>query len=116
MKFATFHLFCHFNLHVILQTKGLASESDQGQMATPDFAEDSVTSQERKIEKDEKDPEKTKDPDKEKGKVKDTGRRGKEKHKIQALEGTNLHGLLQRLPCCVSRDQIDQLTVMTYAC
>ncbi|KAI8539857.1 hypothetical protein RHMOL_Rhmol09G0215800 [Rhododendron molle] len=91
--------------------QGLASKSDQGQMATPDFAEDSVTSQEGEFEKDEKDQEKTKDPDKEKGKVKDTGRRGKGKHKIQALEGTNLHRLLQRLPCCVSRDQIDQLTV-----
>ncbi|KAH7840664.1 hypothetical protein Vadar_019892 [Vaccinium darrowii] len=97
------------------QTTDLASESDQGQMATPDFAEDSATLQEGENVKgkgnNEKDQEKTKDPDKEKGKVKRAKRRENEKHKVKALEGTNLHGLLQRLPCCVSRDQIDQLTV-----
>lgn len=89
-------------------------------MATPDFAEDSVTLQGGENVKgkgnNEKDQEKTKDPDKEKGKVKRAKRRENEKHKVKALEGTNLHGLLQRLPCCVSRDQIDQLTVMIYAC
>ncbi|CAL5380510.1 unnamed protein product [Camellia sinensis] len=34
-----------------------------------------------------------------------------EKEKIKGLQGTNLDGLLQRLPGCVSRDLIDQLTV-----
>ncbi|CAH2041879.1 unnamed protein product [Thlaspi arvense] len=63
-------------------------------------------------DKDEKDKEKAKDPDKDKGKDKDAERKGEnEKEKIKGLEGTNLDGLLQRLPGCVSRDLIDQLTV-----
>lgn len=101
------------------QPSDLAPESDQGQMAIPDSAEvstDSGTLQETKNEKgkdkDEKDKEKAKDPDKEKGKDKDAERKGEiEKEKIKGLEGTNLDGLLQRLPGCVSRDLIDQLTV-----
>ncbi|GMP22780.1 hypothetical protein CsSME_00000648 [Camellia sinensis var. sinensis] len=101
------------------QPSDLAPESDQGQMAIPDSAEvstDSGTLQEAKNEKgkdkDEKDKEKAKDPDKEKGKDKDAERKGEiEKEKIKGLEGTNLDGLLQRLPGCVSRDLIDQLTV-----
>ncbi|KAF5959498.1 hypothetical protein HYC85_000707 [Camellia sinensis] len=101
------------------QPSDLAPESDQGQMAIPDSAEvstDSGTLQEAKNEKgkdkDEKDKEKAKDPDKEKGKDRDAERKGEiEKEKIKGLEGTNLDGLLQRLPGCVSRDLIDQLTV-----
>ncbi|KAE8686316.1 Regulator of nonsense transcripts UPF2 [Hibiscus syriacus] len=65
-------------------------------------------------DKDEKDKEKTKDPDKEKGKEreKDTDKKGEnEKEKVKGSEGTNLDALLQRLPGCVSRDLIDQLTV-----
>ncbi|XP_075669316.1 regulator of nonsense transcripts UPF2 [Castanea sativa] len=56
--------------------------------------------------------EKTKDMDKEKGKEKDSDKKGEnEKEKLKGLEGTNLDALLQRLPGCVSRDLIDQLTV-----
>ncbi|XP_022746547.1 regulator of nonsense transcripts UPF2-like isoform X2 [Durio zibethinus] len=65
-------------------------------------------------DKEEKDKEKTKDPDKEKGKEKekDTDKKVEnEKEKLKGLEGTNLDALLQRLPGCVSRDLIDQLTV-----
>lgn len=63
-------------------------------------------------EKEEKDKEKAKDPDKEKGKEKDTERKVEtEKEKLKGVEGTNLDALLQRLPGCVSRDLIDQLTV-----
>ncbi|XAR66647.1 hypothetical protein NMG60_11012943 [Bertholletia excelsa] len=95
------------------------TEPDQGQIASSDSAEvpaDSGTLQEGKNEKgkdkDEKDKEKAKDPDKDKGKDKDAERKGEnEKEKIKGLEGTNLDGLLQRLPGCVSRDLIDQLTV-----
>lgn len=36
-----------------------------------------------------------------------------EKEKLKNIEGTNLDALLQRLPGCVSRDLIDQLTVIT---
>lgn len=35
-----------------------------------------------------------------------------EKEKLKNVEGTNLDALLQRLPGCVSRDLIDQLTVI----
>ncbi|KAL6965306.1 Regulator of nonsense transcripts upf2 [Sarracenia purpurea var. burkii] len=62
-------------------------------------------------DKEEKDKEKARDPDKEKGKGKDVERkRASEKEKIKGLEGTNLDGLMQGLPSCVSRDLIDQLT------
>ncbi|EXB30382.1 Regulator of nonsense transcripts 2 [Morus notabilis] len=97
-----------------------APESDQGQQATQDTGEvstDSGVLQEGKSiekgkEKEEKDREKSKDPEKEKGKEKDTDRKGEtEKEKLKSLEGTNLEALLQRLPGCVSRDLIDQLTV-----
>ena len=68
-------------------------------------------------DKEEKDKEKIKDPDKEKGKEKekekDMDKKGEnEKEKLKGLEGTNLDALLQRLPGCVSRDLIDQLTVI----
>ncbi|KAK9283344.1 hypothetical protein L1049_011586 [Liquidambar formosana] len=98
----------------------LAPESDHGQIAAQDTGEvsaDSVAlpeakSTEKGKDKEEKDKEKSKDPDKEKGKEKDVERKGEnEKEKLKGLEGTNLDGLLQRLPGCVSRDLIDQLTV-----
>ncbi|KAK9911705.1 hypothetical protein M0R45_035600 [Rubus argutus] len=58
-------------------------------------------------DKEEKDKEKIKDADKEK-----SDRKGEnEKEKLKSIEGTNLDALLQRLPGCVSRDLIDQLTV-----
>ncbi|XP_035548601.1 regulator of nonsense transcripts UPF2 isoform X1 [Juglans regia] len=95
-------------------------ESDQDQQATQDAAEvssDSGALQEGKSidkgkDKEEKDKEKIKDSDKEKGKEKDADKKGEnEKEKLKGLEGTNLEALLQRLPGCVSRDLIDQLTV-----
>lgn len=98
----------------------LAPESDQQQQATQDTTEvsaDSGTLQEGKNidkgkDKEEKDKEKTKDLDKEKGKEKDADKKGEiEKEKLKGLEGTNLDALVQRLPGCVSRDLIDQLTV-----
>ena len=101
--------------------KELAPESDQRQQATQDTTEvsaDSGTLQEGKNldrgkDKEEKDKEKTKDLDKEKGKEKDSDKKGEnEKEKLKGLEGTNLDALLQRLPGCVSRDLIDQLTVI----
>ncbi|KAK9203971.1 hypothetical protein WN943_014228 [Citrus x changshan-huyou] len=118
-----------------------ASEPDQGQLAAQDTAEvsaDMGASPEGKSvekgkdkeekekekakdpdkekgkgkDKEEKDKEKAKDPDKEKGKEKDTERKVEtEKEKLKGVEGTNLDALLQRLPGCVSRDLIDQLTV-----
>lgn len=107
-------------------TKDSALEPEQVQMATQDSAEVSADSgalqdvkNEKGKDKEEKDKEKTKDPEKEKGKEKDAERRGEiEKEKLKGIEGTNLDGLLQRLPGCVSRDLIDQLTVSnhTYSC
>ncbi|CAA2971180.1 regulator of nonsense transcripts UPF2 [Olea europaea subsp. europaea] len=101
------------------QPSDLTAESDKGQVATQDTAEvssDSGALQEDKDgkgkDKEEKDKERTKEPDKEKGKENDAERRGEnEKDKVKGLEGTNLDALLQRLPSCVSRDLIDQLTV-----
>ncbi|KAH9778559.1 Regulator of nonsense transcripts UPF2 [Citrus sinensis] len=117
-----------------------ASEPDQGQLAAQDTAEVSADlgaspegksvekgkdKEEKEKEKakdpdkekgkgkdkEEKDKEKAKDPDKEKGKEKDTERKVEtEKEKLKGVEGTNLDALLQRLPGCVSRDLIDQLT------
>ncbi|KAJ6986966.1 regulator of nonsense transcripts UPF2 [Populus alba] len=101
------------------QPSELAPESDQGQ-PTQDMAEVSAESgplqegksTEKGKDKEEKDKEKVKDPEKEKGKEKDAERKGEtEKEKLKSLEGTNLDALLQRLPGCVSRDLIDQLTV-----
>jgi regulator of nonsense transcripts 2 len=102
---------------VSIYFKELAPESDQGQ-STQDMAEvtaESGTLQEGKSTETGKDKEeKVKDPEKEKGKEKDAERKGEnEKEKLKSLEGTNLDALLQRLPGCVSRDLIDQLTVIT---
>ena len=52
-----------------------------------------------------------------KEKEKDNDKKGEnEKDKLRSLEGTNLDALLQRLPGCVSRDLIDQLTVRRSYC
>ncbi|OVA18186.1 MIF4G-like [Macleaya cordata] len=97
-----------------------ASEPDQSHPAVQDAMEgctDSEALQEGKPdekgkEKEDRDKEKTKDLEKEKGKEKDVERKGdSEKEKLKGVEGTNLDALLQRLPGCVSRDLIDQLTV-----
>lgn len=102
------------------QPTDLAPEADQSQSVNQDAAEISVDScspregrnNEKGKDKEEKEKEKSKDPDKEKGKERDADRKGEnEKEKLKGLEGTNLDGLLQRLPGCVSRDLIDQLTV-----
>ncbi|KAL5711202.1 Regulator of nonsense transcripts upf2 [Ranunculus cassubicifolius] len=95
------------------------SEIDQGTMEPGQSSIDSVAAQEGKAddkvkEKEDKDKEKTKDLDKEKGKEKEKDTEKKvenEKEKLKGTEGTNLDALLQRLPGCVSRDLIDQLTV-----
>ncbi|KAI3721333.1 hypothetical protein L2E82_32342 [Cichorium intybus] len=86
------------------QASDSAPESDQGQTSAHDTAE--TSSSEKKKDDDEKVI--TKESDKEKGKEKDSEI---EKEKLRGPEGTNLDGLIQRLPGCVSRDLIDQLTV-----
>lgn len=69
-------------------------------------------STERVKDKEEKDKSKELDREKEKEKDKDNDKKGEnEKDKLRSLEGTSLDALLQRLPGCVSRDLIDQLTV-----
>uniref|UniRef100_A0A1J3JRJ2 Regulator of nonsense transcripts UPF2 n=1 Tax=Noccaea caerulescens TaxID=107243 RepID=A0A1J3JRJ2_NOCCA len=63
-------------------------------------------------EKEEVYKEKAKDAKKEKGKEKDSDRKvDHEKEKGKSLDVANFERLLQRLPGCVSRDLIDQLTV-----
>ncbi|XP_058103561.1 regulator of nonsense transcripts UPF2-like [Magnolia sinica] len=97
-------------------------EPDQSQMVVQDNVEasaDSEFSQDGKADeegkdKEDKEKEKISDSDKEKAKEKDAERKGEaEKEKLKSLDGTNLDGLLQRFPGCVSRDLIDQLTVTT---
>ncbi|KAL5569213.1 hypothetical protein UlMin_025788 [Ulmus minor] len=98
-----------------------ALESEQDEQVTPDTGEEvsrdtgasqDAKSSEKGKEKEEKDKDKSKDPEKEKVKEKEVDRKGEnEKEKLKSLEGTNLDALLQRLPGCVSRDLIDQLTV-----
>lgn len=101
--------------------KDSSTEADQSTAVAQDAVEASADSgnlQEGKSiekgkDKEEKDKERNKDPDKEKGKEKDSDKKGEnEKEKLKGLEGTNLDALLQRLPGCVSRDLIDQLTVI----
>ncbi|XP_068329471.1 regulator of nonsense transcripts UPF2-like [Pyrus communis] len=92
-----------------------ALESDQTQQITEDTGEASADvgalqeakSTEKGKDKEEKDKDKIKDPDKEKADRKVEN----DKEKLKSIEGTNLDALLQRLPGCVSRDLIDQLTV-----
>ncbi|KAI3691889.1 hypothetical protein L6452_31691 [Arctium lappa] len=96
-----------------------APEPDQGHMGSHDTGEtsgDAGVLPDRKNEKrkdeDEQDKGSMKESDKDKGKEKDGETKGEiEKEKLRGPEGTNLDGLLQRLPGCVSRDLIDQLTV-----
>lgn len=98
--------------------KEIVPESDKGQLVTHESGEVSTESNalpegestERVKDKEEK--EKSKELDREKEKEKDNDKKGEnEKDKLRSLEGTNLDALLQRLPGCVSRDLIDQLTV-----
>ncbi|KAJ4845899.1 Regulator of nonsense transcripts upf2 [Turnera subulata] len=96
-----------------------APEADPSQASqdTPETLADSGTSQDGKTiekgkDKEEKEKEKAKDLEKDKGRDKESEKKGEnEKEKLKGLEGTNLDALLQRLPGCVSRDLIDQLTV-----
>ncbi|KAL3732115.1 hypothetical protein ACJRO7_028884 [Eucalyptus globulus] len=102
-----------------------ATDPERGQVIAEERLEISVepgSSQEGKVfekgkdkeekDKEEKDKEKTKDMDKEKGKEKEVEKKVEnEKEKIKVLEGTSLDALLLRLPGCVGRDLIDQITV-----
>ncbi|KAF8021916.1 hypothetical protein BT93_G2146 [Corymbia citriodora subsp. variegata] len=100
-----------------------ATDPERGQVIVEERVEISVesgSSQEGKVsekgkdkeekDKEEKDKERTKDTDKEKGKEREVEKKV-ENEKVKGLEGTSLDALLQRLPGCVSRDLIDQLTV-----
>jgi regulator of nonsense transcripts 2 len=88
---------------VQIQT-GIQESTEVSASADPGALHDAKNDQGK--DKDDKDKEKVKETDKDKGKEKDT-----EKEKLKGIEGTNLDSLLQRLPGCVSRDLIDQLTV-----
>ncbi|KAK4366545.1 hypothetical protein RND71_014425 [Anisodus tanguticus] len=101
-----------------------ADETHTAAQETPDGAADAGAlledGNDQGKDKDEKDKEKTKEKskekdkehDKEKTREKEAERKGEgDKEKSKGVEGTNLDSLLQRLPGCVSRDLIDQLTV-----
>ncbi|MQL74633.1 hypothetical protein Taro_007011 [Colocasia esculenta] len=90
----------------VMDTENLESQD----MVRPSVDSDSlvdVKTDEKTKDKDEKDKEKIKDSDREKSKEKDA----EKKCESKGLDGTSLDALLQRLPGCVSRDLIDQLTV-----
>ncbi|CAH8386819.1 unnamed protein product [Eruca vesicaria subsp. sativa] len=92
-------------------------ESQQTIEETTEFPADSgsmadVPTTEQPKEKDEVDKEKAKNAKKEKGKEKDSDKKlENEKEKGKSLDVGNFERLLQKLPCCVNRDLIDQLTV-----
>ncbi|KAF2581924.1 hypothetical protein F2Q68_00001683 [Brassica cretica] len=92
-------------------------ESQQTAEDTTEFPADSgnmadVSITEQPKEKDDVDKEKAKGAKKEKGKEKDSDKKlENEKEKGKSLDVANFERLLQRLPGCVSRDLIDQLTV-----
>lgn len=103
--------------------KEILPESDKGQQTTHESGEVSTESNalpeaestERVKDKEEKD--KSNELDREKEKEKENDKKGEnEKDKLRSVEGTNLDALLQRLPGCVSRDLIDQLTVRISYC
>ncbi|GAU44189.1 hypothetical protein TSUD_373240 [Trifolium subterraneum] len=98
------------------QPTEILPESDKTQLITLDSGEVSTESSvlsegessERMNDKEEKEKSKELDRDKEK----ENEKKGEhDKEKLRSLEGTNLDALLQRLPGCVGRDLIDQLTV-----
>lgn len=79
---------------------------------TSSATEDQLEGKADDVAKDSEDKEKDKGKDAEKSKEKDLDRKTeKDKEKVRALDGGSLDNLLQRLPGCVSRDLIDQLTV-----
>lgn len=97
-----------------------ASETDHGHVAVQDTVDVSIDPEssaegkadEKGKDREEKDKEKINDSEKEKARDKDAERKGEaEKEKLRGPDATSLDGLVQRLPGCVSRDLIDQLTV-----
>lgn len=105
------------------QQQELSFEPEQGTLSVsetadgiqePETLRGEGTSDDKSKDKEEKEKEKGKEIEKEKWKERDTDKKGEkeiEKDKIKSLDGANLDSLLQRLPGCVSRDLIDQLTV-----
>ncbi|KAM3226424.1 hypothetical protein ACQJBY_058839 [Aegilops geniculata] len=79
---------------------------------TSSATEDQLEGKADDVVKDSEEKEKDKGKEAEKSKEKDLDRKTeKDKEKVRALDGGSLDNLLQRLPGCVSRDLIDQLTV-----
>jgi regulator of nonsense transcripts 2 len=89
-------------------------ETEVHDIAQTSSAEDQLEGKADDVPKDSEDKDKDKGKEAEKSKEKDLDRKTeKDKEKVRALDGGNLDNLLQRLPGCVSRDLIDQLTVYT---
>uniref|UniRef100_A0ACD5YMA5 Uncharacterized protein n=1 Tax=Avena sativa TaxID=4498 RepID=A0ACD5YMA5_AVESA len=100
------------------KSRELSSESSAEQetevhdIAQTSSTEDQLEGKADDVAKHSEDKEKDKGKDAEKSKEKDLDRKTeKDKEKVRALDGGSLDNLLQRLPGCVSRDLIDQLTV-----
>eukprot|EP01018_Ginkgo_biloba_P009187 Gb_41555 [translate_table: standard] len=98
-------------------------EAEQGHLAVAETVDGTQESEilrgegiddDKSKDKDEKDKDRGKETEREKWKERDSDKKGEkesEKDKVKSLDGANLDSLLQRLPGCVSRDLIDQLTV-----
>jgi len=91
----------------------------EGQILEQSAASDdkvATLASERPREKEKDDKDKSREvEDKGKEKEKEGEKKGEkemEKEKVKGVEGASLDSLLQRLPGCVSRDLIDQLTVL----
>ncbi|WJX29256.1 Regulator of nonsense transcripts upf2, variant 2 [Trifolium repens] len=99
------------------QPTEILPDSGKSQLITLDSGEVSTESSvlpegesSEKVNDNKEEKEKSKELDRDK--EKENEKKGEhDKEKLRSLEGTNLDALLQRLPGCVSRDLIDQLTV-----
>jgi hypothetical protein len=104
-----------FVLILFLKEPSMEEETELHDIAQASSStEDQLEGKADDVAKDSEDKEKDKGKDAEKSKEKDLDRKTeKDKEKVRALDGGSLDNLLQRLPGCVSRDLIDQLTVYT---
>lgn len=96
----------------VLETEPQVSETVP--TAPDDKSSFSVSEKAKDKDKDDKDRNRDVEKDKTKEKDKESEKKAdkeSEKEKVKGVEGASLDSLLQRLPGCVSRDLIDQLTV-----
>jgi regulator of nonsense transcripts 2 len=89
----------------ILEVQSAASDDKVATLASEKPREKEKDDKDKSREVEDKGKEKEKEGEKK-------GEKEMEKEKVKGVEGASLDSLLQRLPGCVSRDLIDQLTVL----